>query len=56
LGLAEAADGAHYLARRQIDHAHAVIAELRDEQPPTRQVDTQVIDPAAYLAERDFRL
>ena len=49
----ERAQGGHGL---EIDHAHRVIAQLGDEQPLVIEIDRQVIDPSAHIAERDFSL
>ena len=56
LRLAQAGDRAQHLARCQIDHAQAVVAELGNKQPLALHIDAEVIDPAADLAERDLRL
>ena len=56
LRLAQASDPAQYLARRQIDHAQAIITELRNEQPLPFRIDGEMIDAAADLTERDLRL
>jgi hypothetical protein len=56
LRLIEFADPAQELARSKIDYAQAVVAELGDEQPLPGEVDREVVDPAADLAERDLLL
>lgn len=54
LRLAEAADRAQHFPSRQADDTEAVVAKLGDEQPPAFHIDTEVIDAAAHLAERNF--
>ena len=54
LRVAQPADAVHHLARRDVDHADAVVAELGDEQPMMREVERHVVDAADHLAERDF--
>src|SRR5215469_11880099 len=56
LRLAQTGDPAQYFARRQIDHAEAVVAELGDEQALTLRIDAEMIDAAAHFTERDLRL
>jgi hypothetical protein len=46
----------HDLAIPEIDDADAVVAELGDEQPLTRNVDRHMIDPAGDAAQRDLAL
>jgi len=55
LRLAQIGDPTQYLARCQIHNAEAV-AELRKQQPLALQIDAEVIDAAADLAERYLRL
>ena len=56
LRLAQTGDPAQHLARRQIDHAEAVVAELGNKQPLPLHIDAEVIDAAAHFTERDLRL
>jgi hypothetical protein len=44
------------LARCQIDHAEAVVAELGNKQPLPLQIDPEVINATAYISERDLGL
>jgi len=56
LRLAQIGDPTQHLARCQIHNAEAVVAELRNQQPLALQIDAEVIDAAADLAERYPRL
>jgi hypothetical protein len=56
LRLAQTGDSTQYLARCQIDHTQAVVAELRYKKPLPLHIDAEVIDAAAHLAKRYFRL
>jgi hypothetical protein len=56
LRLAQASDPAQYLARRQINHADTVIAELGNKEPLPLRIDAEMIDAATDLTERDLRL
>src|SRR4029077_8994361 len=38
----------------ETDHAHAVVAELGDEQALAAKVDGEMVNPATHLAERDL--
>jgi hypothetical protein len=42
------------LAGGEIDRAHAVIAQLGDEEALPPQIDREVIDAAAHLTKQDF--
>ena len=56
LRLAEPGERAQHFAGLKVDHPQAVVAELGDEEAPTLQIDAEVVDPPADLAERDLRL
>jgi len=56
LWLVEPADPAQELAGGKIDHAQAIVAQFRDEQPVPGEVGGQVVDAAANLPERDLPL
>jgi hypothetical protein len=56
LRLAQPGDCAHRFSSCQIDDAQAVVAQLGDEQPLPLQIDAEMVDPAADLAERDLSL
>src|SRR5438874_6294530 len=56
LWLAQTVDPPQHLARCQIDHAEAVVAELGHEQPLALHIDTEVVDAAAHITERNLRL
>jgi hypothetical protein len=54
LRLAQIGDPAQDLPAAQ--DAEAVVAELRNQQPPALNIDSEVIDAAAHLPERYLRL
>ena len=56
LRLIELADPAQELACGKIHDAQAIVAELGHEQPVPGEVDREMIDAAADLAERDLLL
>src|SRR5215472_5721914 len=56
LRLVQTANPMEHLARRQIDDAQAVVAELRNEQPLPLRIEAEMIDAAAHLPERYLRL
>jgi hypothetical protein len=56
LGLAHASDGMLELAKLQGDNRNRVVLELRDEEPPPRQVHSHMIDTAPNVTQRDLLL
>ena len=56
LRLAKSAKRAERAHGLEIDHSYRVIAELGNEQALAAGIDREMIDPAAYLAERDLAL